>query len=210
MLVPGSVSLLLGLLIFDALERIGTAAGPWAMLAAAPALLVAAGTGAAAFTVALKWAVMGRYRPGGHPLWSSFIWRDELVNTCQEQLAGAWLLMSALGTPLLPAYLRAMGAKVGKGVWFETLAVTEFDLVSVGDGCAVNRSACIETHLFHDRLMRTGPATLDRRSTLGPASAVLPDTTLGAGCSVGARSVVLRGEELPAHTRWQGTPAEPV
>ena len=50
------------------------------------------------------------------------------VNTCQEQLAGAWLLRSRSATPLcrLPA---AMGAKIGRDVWFETLAVTEFDLV---------------------------------------------------------------------------------
>jgi non-ribosomal peptide synthetase-like protein len=106
----------------------------------------------------------------------------------------------------MAAYMRAMGARVGKGVYLETLAVTEFDLVALGDGCAINRGACIETHLFHDRLMRTGPASLGRSSTLGPGSAVLPDTVVGEHCSVGARSVVLRGEHLPAATRWLGTP----
>jgi carbonic anhydrase/acetyltransferase-like protein (isoleucine patch superfamily) len=43
-------------------------------------------------------------------------------------------------------------------------------------------------------------------STLGPISAMLPDTALGAGCSVGARSVVMRGEELPPGTRRHGAP----
>jgi non-ribosomal peptide synthetase-like protein len=131
-----------------------------------------------------------------------------VVNTCGVQLAGSWLLASALGTPLLPAYIRAMGGKVGKGVWFETLNITEFDLVEVGDGCAVNRFACIETHLFHDRLLRMGPAVLGRDSTLGPNSAVLPDTVLGSGCTVGGRSVVLRGERLPANTAWHGAPVQ--
>jgi acetyltransferase-like isoleucine patch superfamily enzyme len=168
----------------------------------APPRRLVAGRGCA------KWLLMGRYEPGEHPLWSFFVWRDELVNTLQEQLAGAWLLSHALGTPLVPAYLRAMGAKIGKNVWFETLAVTEFDLVALGDGCAVNRGACVETHLFHDRLLRMGPAVLGRDSTLGPHSAVLPDTVLGDGCSVGARSVVLRGERLPPHTRWHGAPVE--
>jgi hypothetical protein len=65
-------------------------------------------------------------------------------------------MSTALASPLVPAYLRAMGARVGKGVWFETLAITEFDLVDLGDGCAVNRGACIETHLFHDRVLSMG------------------------------------------------------
>jgi len=99
-----------------------------------------------------------------------------------------------------------MGATVGRNVWFETLAVTEFDVVTLGDGCVVNRGACVETHLFHDRLMRIGPARLGPGSTLGPSSLVLPDTVLGAGARVGARSVVLRGEELPAGSSWHGSP----
>ena len=41
-------------------------------------------------------------------------------------------------------------------MWCDTLNVTEFDVVKVADGCAVNRYACVETHLFHDRLMRIG------------------------------------------------------
>jgi acetyltransferase-like isoleucine patch superfamily enzyme len=41
---------------------------------------------------------------------------------------------------------------------------------------------------------------------MGPSSAVLPDTVLGPGCVLGARSVVLRGEELPGGTRWHGAP----
>jgi non-ribosomal peptide synthetase-like protein len=157
-------------------------------------------------TIAVKWLIIGRYRPGEYPLWSSLVWRDEIVNSCQEQLASQWLLEKALGTPLVPAYLRAMGATVGRDVWCDTLAITEFDVVHIADGCAVNRGACLETHLFHDRLLRIGPTVLCTASTLGPVSATLPDTRLGAGCVVGGRSVVMRGEELPPGTRWHGAP----
>lgn len=205
-LLPTSVGIVLGALVLLALEDIGASAGLWAMVAAAPPLVAAAAVAAVLVTVAVKWLVIGRYRPGQHPLWSSFVWRDEIVNSCQEQLAGEWLLEKALGTPLVPAYLRAMGATVGRDVWCDTLAVTEFDVVAVGDGCAINRGACLETHLFHDRLLRIGPTELGPGSTLGPVSAVLPDTRLGAGCVVGGRSVVLRGEELPPGTRWHGAP----
>jgi non-ribosomal peptide synthetase-like protein len=207
-LLPGTVSILLGTLVFLALDAIGSAAGALALIAAAPFAVLAAAVCAVLFTIVLKWLIMGRYRPGEHPLWSSFVWRDEIMNSCQEQLAGDWLMNKAQGTALMPVYLRAMGAQIGRDVWCETLAITEFDVVKVGDGCAINRGACLETHLFHDRLMRIGPNDLGAGATLGPHSATLPDTKLGPGCVVGGRSVVLRGEELPANTRWHGVPVE--
>jgi non-ribosomal peptide synthetase-like protein len=206
--VPAAISIVLGGAMFLSLESIGGRGGIGWLVVAAPLVLAAASLCAVGLTIAGKWLLMGRYKSGEHPLWSFFVWRDELVNTLQEHLAGAWLLTTALGTPLLPAYLRAMGSRVGAGVWFETLAVTEFDLVDLGDGCAINRGACIETHLFHDRLLRMGPARIGSQATLGPDSAVLPNTVLGSGCTVGARSVVLRGERLPPDTRWHGAPVQ--
>jgi non-ribosomal peptide synthetase-like protein len=205
-LLPNAVSVVLAALELLALESIAQTAGAWTMMVATPLALACGAVGAALVTVMLKWLLIGRYRRGERPFWSSFVWRDEIINSCQELLAGGWLLNSALGSPLMSPYLRAMGARVGKDVWCETLAITEFDLVTIGDGCAINRGACLETHLVHDRLMRLGPAELGAGSTLGPSSATLPDTVLGAGTSVGARSVVLRGEELPAGTRWHGVP----
>jgi non-ribosomal peptide synthetase-like protein len=180
--------------------------GVGAMALATPFALLAAGIAATAFTVLAKWVIIGRYRPCEYPLWSMFVWRDEVMNSLQDQLAGAWLLGFALGTPLMSVYLRAMGTKVGRDVWCDTLTITEFDMVTLGKGCVINRFACIETHLFHDRLYRVGPTTLGPGCSIGPATAVLPDTVIGARTKVGGRSVVLRGESLPAGTSWHGAP----
>jgi non-ribosomal peptide synthetase-like protein len=207
-LLPTTVSAILGGLMFLALEAIGSAHGVLALVLIAPEVLAVASLGAVAFTIVSKWLLIGRYKAGDHPLWSSFVWRDELVNTLQERLAGPWLLEFSVATPILSTYFRALGATIGKGVWIECLNVTEFDLVHVEDGCSVNRGACIDTHLVHDRIMRMGPALLGGGSTLGPESAVLPDTIVGAGCIVGARSVVMRGEQLPPHTSWHGLPVQ--
>lgn len=205
-LLPGTVSVVLGALVFLALEGLSKGAGWFGLVAGAPVALVVAAATAAGVTVLAKWILIGRYEPGEHPLWSGFVWRDEIINSLHEQLAGAWLLTTVLGSPLMGVYLRAMGASVGPNVWLETLSLTEFDLVDLGAGCAINRGACIETHLFHDRLLRMGPATLGDDATLGPHAVVLLDTELGAGCTLGARSVVLRGERLPPMTRWSGIP----
>ncbi len=62
------------------------------------------------------------------------------------------------------------------------------------------------THVFHDRLLRVGPTSIGAGATLGPTSAVLPDTRLGANTCIGGHSVVLSGEQLPAASRWRGAP----
>jgi non-ribosomal peptide synthetase-like protein len=204
--LPAALSVALAALSYFALELIGRTGSVLLMVLATPAVLLAAGICAVAMTIAAKWALMGRYRAGEHPLWSFFVWRDEILNSLQDQLAGTWLLGLAQGTPLMSVYLRAMGTKVGRDVWCDTLTITEFDMVELADGCVINRFACVETHLFHDRLMRIGPTRLGAGSTLGPSSALLPDTVLGDGAVVGGRAVVMRGEELPAGTRWHGAP----
>jgi non-ribosomal peptide synthetase-like protein len=210
-LLPTTISAMLGVGVLTSLAAIGGATGSVAaVIVAAPLVVAIASVAAAAITVAIKWVLIGRYRPGDHPLWSTFVWRDEIVNTCHEQLAGEWLLGLILGTAFMPIYLRAMGARIGTDVWFETTSISEFDLVDISDGATINRGAVIETHLFHDRLMRLGPSVIGRGATLGPHSAVFPDTALGDGCSVGARSFVMRGERLPAHTRWHGAPVVAV
>jgi non-ribosomal peptide synthetase-like protein len=207
--VPATVAVVLASLMFYALDS-AAGHGLALMVLLAPVALLLAGVAAVAVTVAAKWALMGRYERGDHPLWSFFVWRDEIINSCQEQLAGAMLLHFALGTPLMSLYLRVMGAKVGRDVWCETLAITEFDMVDIGDGGVVNRHSVIETHLFHDRVLQIGTGKIGRGATLGVCSTMLPDTELGAGCSVGGRSIVMRGESLPAHTRWHGAPVVAV
>jgi non-ribosomal peptide synthetase-like protein len=205
-LLPNTISLSIGLLDLMILDRIGGVLGVAAMIALCPLLVLASGICSAAIAVLLKWAVIGRYRSSEHPLWSFFVWRDELVNSAHEQLAGEWMLRFAIGTPLMSLYLRAMGAKVGRGVWCETTAITEYDVVELCDGAAINRGSCLMTHVFHDRMLCIGPTCVGAGATLGPTSAVLPDTRLGAGTCIGGHSVVLRGEELPAGTRWHGAP----
>lgn len=205
-LFPSSVAVVLGAGAYGGLEATGSHFGIAVMAAAIPATLLVMGAAAVTITVLVKWLLMGRYRAGDRPFYSHYVWRDEIVNTCQEQLAGALLLNFAVGTVLIPLYLRLMGSRVGRDAWIENLNTTEFDLASFGDGCAINRASVLETHLIHDRVMSTGPATVGRRATLGPLSLTLPDTVIADGTVVGGRSIVMRGEELPPGTRWHGAP----
>ncbi|HET6708246.1 Pls/PosA family non-ribosomal peptide synthetase [Amycolatopsis sp.] len=176
-----------------------------AALLAGPALL-AAGSVAALTATAMKWLLVGKFREVDHPLWSSFVWRNELADTFVEALAVPWLIGSVGGTPLLTAWLRTMGVKIGRGVWLETYWLPEADLVSLGDGATINRGCVVQTHLFHDRIMSMSRVTLGEGATLGPHGIVLPGAGIGARTTVGPGSLVTRGDEVPADTRWLGNP----
>src|SRR6266571_3195435 len=92
----------------------------------------------AVVTQAMMWLLVGRFRPVEHPLWSSFVWRNELADTFVEVLAVPWLVGPASGTPVLTAWLETMGASIGRGVWLESYWLPESDLVRLGDGATVN------------------------------------------------------------------------
>ncbi len=208
-LVPVMCSAGLAVGVVGALAWLASAAGPGWALVASGGVLVVAGIAAAALTTTAKWAVVGRVSEGQHPLWSSFVWRNEVVDTFVEMVAAPWFAWSAAGTPALSLWLRTLGARVGRGVWCETYWLPEADLVRLGDGASVNRGCVLQTHLFHDRVMSTGTVDLDHGATIGPHGVILPGASIGADATVGPASLVMRGERVPPRTRWAGNPIAP-
>ncbi|MFI1396334.1 Pls/PosA family non-ribosomal peptide synthetase [Streptomyces sp. NPDC020681] len=169
-------------------------------------IVLAAGLVACLVAIAMKWLLVGRFRTVEHPLWSSFVWRNELADTFVEVLAVPWLVGATGGTPLMNLWLRGLGARIGRGAWCETYWLPEADLVTIGSGASVNRGCVVQTHLFHDRIMRMDNVVLGAGSTLGPHGIALPGAVIGDRAAVGPASLVMRGESVPADTRWLGNP----
>ncbi|MFD9410606.1 Pls/PosA family non-ribosomal peptide synthetase [Streptomyces sp. NPDC059989] len=209
-LVPVFCSAALAVLTVAALCALITASGlgtsGTALLSGA--VLLAVGATACVVSVAAKWLLVGRHRAGEHPLWSGFVWRNELADTFVEVLAVPWLIGSVPGTPVLSLWLRGLGARIGRGVWCESYWLPETDLVVLGDAVSVNRGCVLQTHLFHDRILRTDTVVLREGATLGPGGIVLPGSTVGARSTLGPASLVMAGESVPADTRWLGNPIE--
>jgi non-ribosomal peptide synthetase-like protein len=203
------VTFALGAAVVLVLEQLLTrhGLGPTALLGG-PVVLVAALAAGLVATLA-KWLLVGRVRASEHPLWSSFVWRNEVADTFVEMVAAPWLLLPTSGTPVLTVWLRSVGARIGRGVWCESHWLPEPDLVTLGAGATVNRGCVVQTHLFHDRIMSLDRVTLAEGSTLGPHGVILPAASLGASTTVGPSSLVMRGDTVPAASRWTGNPIAP-
>ena len=104
-----------------------------------PILYAACGAVAALSVVAIKWLLMGRYRPCERPLWSTFVWRTELVTALHENLANLFVVDKLVGTPLSVWYFRLLGARIGRRAFLETTDMTEFDLITLGDDVALEQ-----------------------------------------------------------------------
>lgn len=51
---------------------------------------------------------------------------------------------------------------------------------------------------------------LGEGATLGPASFVLPGSTIGDRTTIGPASLILRQDQIPADSVWEGNPVHPV
>ena len=67
-------------------------------------------------TILSKWVLIGKFKQMERPLWSSFVWRNELVNSLCESYVYPVLVIPLLGTPFATLFFQAMGRSVYDGV----------------------------------------------------------------------------------------------
>jgi non-ribosomal peptide synthetase-like protein len=162
-----------------------------------------------AVVIVLKWLTMGRYEPMVKPMWSWWAMRTEAVAVIYGGMACQVLLNHLRGTPFLPWLLRLLGTKFGRGVYMDMIDITEFDCASVGDYASLNALCALQTHLYEDRVMKVGKVFVGNGVTVGASCTVLYDTIVSDYARLGPLTVVMKGEQIPAHTEWEGSPAEP-
>ena len=203
-----AVAVYLYLLSISSLAAAGADLATVALLA--PLLALLFGLLLVCIVALIKWMVIGRYRPRVAPLWDRFVRRAELVTGLYEATAVPGLLYLLVGTPFLPPLLRLFGARIGERAWIATTYLTEFDLVDVGDQAVIGREVSLQTHLFEDRVMKMSTVRVGAGASVGDRAIVLYDGDVAAEAALEPLSLVMKGEHLPAGTRWRGIPAEGV
>ncbi|SFW82348.1 non-ribosomal peptide synthetase [Amycolatopsis australiensis] len=155
----------------------------------------------------LKWGLLGRVKPGVHPLWSCWCSRWDFLYVAWGVIAGG--VLSALeGTLMLPLYLRRMGMDIGRRVVLgEGFAqVVDPDMLHFGDGATV--SAMFQAHTFEDRVLKIDHVHVGAHSTLANATVPLYGADIGEHAYVAPHSVIMKQEHLRPRLRYAGVPTQ--
>jgi non-ribosomal peptide synthetase-like protein len=181
----------------------------WALAIVGPIVAFALSFVTVAAVAGIKKILIGKFQPVVVPFWSSYVWLNDVINALYESIAAA-AMTPFMGTPFISTCLRMMGCKVGRWVFLETTLFSEFDLVEIGDYAALNLGATVQTHLFEDRVMKSDHLKIGPECSVGNMTVVLYATEMQRGASLGALSVLMKGEVLPPYSHWAGIPTRPV
>lgn len=161
------------------------------------------------FILALKWFLLGRVRPGQHPLWSCWCSRWDFLYVAWGMYARAGL--SALeGTLFLTWYLRLAGMRIGRNVVLGTgfAQVVDPDMLEFEDGATV--SALFQAHTFEDRVLKIDRVRIRRNATVGAGAVLLYGADIGEDARVAPHSVVMKREHLLPGRSYSGCPTREV
>jgi non-ribosomal peptide synthetase-like protein len=162
--------------------------------------------GVCTLPILAKWVLIGRWKPGQMRIWSLAYVRFWLVKTLIRTNP---LVLLAVGSPLYSLYLRALGAKVGRGVAIFSRSVPVCtDLLTIGDGTVIRKDSLVSCYRAHAGVIQTGPVTLGRDVFVGEVTVIDIDTSMGDGAQLGHCSSLHSGQAVPGSEHWHGSPAQ--
>jgi non-ribosomal peptide synthetase-like protein len=195
---------------FDLLSRADAAfSRPVFLFTILPVASLAIGASFCVLVLVLKWVLLGRVRPGTHPLWSCWCSRWDFLYVAWAVYASR-VLAAVEGTLLLSWYLRAMGMRIGHRVVLGRgfTQVVDPDMLEFEDGATV--SCQFQAHTFEDRVLKIGYVRISNRATVGTGAVLLYGADIGARTHVAPHSVVMKREALLADRSYAGCPTRPV
>jgi non-ribosomal peptide synthetase-like protein len=161
--------------------------------------------GVCVLPIAVKWALVGRWKPQPIRVWTLAYVRFWIVKTLVQRNA----LVLFAGTPLYTLYLRALGAKVGRGaVILSRRAPVCTDLLTVGDRTVIHKDSFFTGYRAEAGLIQPGPVTLGKDVVVGEASVLDIETSMGDGAQLGHASSLQAGQSIRGGERRHGFGAQ--
>jgi acetyltransferase-like isoleucine patch superfamily enzyme len=109
-------------------------------------------------------------------------------------------------TPLWTSYMRLNGARMGRRVYVNSLAVTDHNLLNFGDDVVIGGGVHLSGHTVEKGVLKTAPVRLGNKVTIGVGSVIDIGVEAGAGCQVGALAFVPKFSKLDAGSVYVGIP----
>jgi len=204
--IPLALLVLAWLLLADALTP--HELGELAPLSVAAATVLC-GLAAWLSVLAAKWLLLGRVKPGVHPLWSCWCSRWDFLYVAWGRIAHP-VLSELQGTLLLNACIRAFGVRIGRRVILGGgfAQVVDPDMLEFEDDATVVGS--FQAHTFEDRVLKIGRVRIRREASVGANSVLFYGADIGERARVAPHAVVLKGERLGADGDFAGVPTHAV
>jgi non-ribosomal peptide synthetase-like protein len=162
--------------------------------------------GTSAVLIATKWFVIGRFTTDPIPVWSIKYLRFWIARVAIQ--INPMVLFA--GTPLYLDYLRLLGVRIGKG----TLILAQrppicTDLISIGANTVIRQDVLFRGYTACNGYLYPGTVSIGSNALICEATMLDIFTSVGDGSQLGTTSALLEGQEIPANSIYQGSPAEP-
>jgi acetyltransferase-like isoleucine patch superfamily enzyme len=110
------------------------------------------------------------------------------------------------GSPIWTTYLRLNGARIGRRVYVNSLALSDYNLLAFGDDVVIGADVHLSGHTVEAGIVRTAGVRLADGVTIGVGAVVGIGVAVGPGSQVGALSLVPKHTALaPGHV-YAGIP----
>ena len=157
-------------------------------------------------SVAVKWIVIGRFRAGEYPLWGAYYFRWWFVRRFLAVIPTQFLA----GTPLYKAYLRLLGAKIGRNVQLHMAKLDSADLVDIGDDAILSEGANLATSGVERGVLRLGQVKVGQRAFIGAMAVIGCGSTISDDAVLEDLSLLPAGVTVPEGEVWTGSPAQRI
>jgi acetyltransferase-like isoleucine patch superfamily enzyme len=114
------------------------------------------------------------------------------------------------GSPIWTAYLRLAGARLGRRVYVNSLAVIDYSLLECGDDVVLGDGVHLSGHTVEGGIVKTAPIRIGSNVTIGLGSVIEIGVDIGDGCQVGALSFVPKHARLEAGAIYAGIPVQRI
>ena len=113
-------------------------------------------------------------------------------------------------TPLWTFYMRLNGAQMGRGVFVNSLWVTDHNLLRFGDDVVIGSEAHLSGHTVEKGIVKTAEVCLGAGVTVGVSSVVGIGVVAEPGSQIGALSLVPKFTRLESGKVYAGIPVHEI
>ena len=153
-----------------------------------------------------KWVLIGRWKPQQIRVWSLGYFRFWVVKTLVKSNP---LVFVSVGSPLYTWYLRALGAKIGRGTVIFTRHVPVCtDLLTIGPDTVIHKESFFGCYRAYAGWIQTGRVTIGRNVFIGEKTVLDINTSMGDVSQLGHTSALHSGQRVRTGERWHGSPAQ--